>query len=126
MRRFQVFRRGDLSATHNSDQVNAATDVQFSGVVFEDGTCVIRWHTAKRSTSVWATFEDAMGVHGHFDGPHGTELRWLDDDDTPLLGFADGLERAAVLAEQNLQRTASGFVALLVDELKTAAMEARQ
>ena len=126
MRRFQVFRRGDLSATHNAEQVNAPDAVQFSGVVFEDGTCVIRWHTARRSTSVWATFDDAMAVHGHFDGPHGTELRWLDSDDEPLLGFPDGLERAAVLAEHELAKSGSGFVARLVDELKTAAMEARQ
>jgi hypothetical protein len=52
MRRFTVYRRGDLSATHNADQVNAPDQPQYEGVVFSDGTTVVRWLTAARSTSV--------------------------------------------------------------------------
>lgn len=80
IRRFEVFRRGDLSDTHTAGTVNAPDAVQFEGVVFSDGTCAIRWLTEFRSTSVWASFADAMAVHGHFEPRYGTELRWLDPE----------------------------------------------
>ncbi len=71
---FIVYRTGDISATHNENQVNPADEVQFEGVVFTDGTCVIRWRTAKRSTSVWDSFEDMMAIHGHPE--YGTKIHW--------------------------------------------------
>jgi hypothetical protein len=81
MRRFVVFRRGDLSETHNEDQVNAADEPQYEGVVFTDGTCVLRWRTAGKSTSVWASFDEMWKIHGHDDpnSKHGTELVWMDE-----------------------------------------------
>ncbi len=80
MRRFIVHRRGDLSATHDANQVNAADVPQFEGVVFSDGVVAVRWLTAARSTSVWADFETMMKVHGHVgaDSKHGTIITWLD------------------------------------------------
>lgn len=35
------------------------------GVVFDDGTTVIRWHGEHCSTAVWDTLVDAIEIHGH-------------------------------------------------------------
>lgn len=79
-RRFTVYRRGDLSETHNANQVNPADQPQYEGVVFSDGTTVVRWLTAARSTSVWADFGTMWKVHGHDDpnSKHGTVIVWHD------------------------------------------------
>lgn len=78
MRRFIMYRKGDLSATHNSTQVNPPDVPQFEGVVFSDGTCVLRWCTGAASTSVWKSFADAMAIHGHPEARYASELVWLD------------------------------------------------
>ena len=82
MRRFTVYRRGDLSATHNADQANAPDQPQYEGVVFSDGTTVVRWLTAARSTSVWADFDTLWRIHGHDDpnSKHHTEIVWHDEE----------------------------------------------
>lgn len=78
MRRFTVYRRGDLSATHNEQQVNPPDVPQFEGVVFSDGSVALRWCTPLKSTSVWASLDDALGVHGHFEERYGTHIVWHD------------------------------------------------
>ena len=83
-----MFRRGDLSATHNASQANAGDEPQFEGVVFRDGTCAIRWLTALRSTSVWADFATMLGVHGHPEARYGSELVWHDGEPSSLVGGA--------------------------------------
>ena len=75
MRAFIMYRKGDLSGTHNSDQANPPNEPQFEGVIFDDGTVAVRWLTAKKSTSFWNTFEDMMAIHGHPE--YGSELVWL-------------------------------------------------
>ena len=42
--------------------------------MFDDGTVAVRWMTAKRSTSVWASMEDMLAIHGHPE--YGSVLRW--------------------------------------------------
>jgi hypothetical protein len=79
IRRFTMFRRGDLSATHNDQQVSPADDPQFEGVVFSDGTTVLRWCTPLRSTSVWADLATALGVHGHPEERYQSEIVWHDE-----------------------------------------------
>jgi hypothetical protein len=37
----------------------------YEGVIFSDGTVVIRWLTAFRSHSVWTCWGDFYQVHGH-------------------------------------------------------------
>jgi len=76
MRRFIVYRRGDLSQTHNSNQANPPDQPQFEGVVFSDGVVAVRWLTPKVSTSIWGSFDDLLAVHGHPE--YGTEVVWLD------------------------------------------------
>ncbi len=77
-RTFKIYRRGDLSATHNKDQVNGKDEPQLEGVVFEDGTTVIRWLTSARSTAVFADLDSLLRIHGHMEpgSKHGTELLW--------------------------------------------------
>lgn len=80
MRTFTCYRRGDLSATHDSNQANPPDAPQFEGVIFSDGTTVIRWLTAARSTGVFVDFDTLMKIHGHTDpqSRHGTEIVFTD------------------------------------------------
>jgi hypothetical protein len=66
----------------------SGTGIVAYGVVFDDGTTVIRWLGEHRSTVVWPTLEDAQAIHGH----HGTEIVWLDRHPPP--GFS-GIDAAA-------------------------------
>ena len=77
MRRFQMYRRGELPETHTDQHKNAPDEVQFEGVVFSDGRTVIRWMTPTQSTSVWDSLEDALTIHGHPE--YESELVWLDE-----------------------------------------------
>ncbi len=45
----------------------SGTGVVAEGVVFLDGTVVIRWQTrnAHHSTVVWGSIEDVLAIHGH-------------------------------------------------------------
>ena len=77
IRTFVAF-RPDLAArgTHTSDQMNPPDAPQFEGVVFSDGHCVLRWCTAKKSTSTWNSLSDMLDIHGHSE--YGTYLVWDD------------------------------------------------
>ena len=61
MQRFTAYRR-NISArdTHNELQKNPDDVPQFEGIIWTDGTVTLRWLTACRSTSVWATVEDML------------------------------------------------------------------
>lgn len=74
MKTFIMYRREDISATHNSDQVNPPSEPQFEGIIFSNGKCAICWRTARSSVSVWDSFEDMMAIHGHPE--YGSELIW--------------------------------------------------
>lgn len=77
MKRFIAYRRGDISDTHQPHQVNAPEEVQYEGVVFDNGKCVLNWRTAINSISVWDSFDAAMRIHGHPE--YGTEIVFLDE-----------------------------------------------
>lgn len=102
MRRFTIFRRGDLSGSHDANQVNPPDQPQCEGAVFSDGSVVLRWLTAAKSTSVWADFDTMMKVHGHTDpnSKHGTDLVWHDPEGDKGLRWHshDQLVELAVLA----------------------------
>lgn len=76
MRRFTAYRPA-APDTHTDVQKNAPDEVQYEGVVFSDGTCVLRWRTAVGSFSVWDSFEAAMEIHGHPE--YGTQIVWHDE-----------------------------------------------
>lgn len=76
MKRFTMYRKNVPTETHDENQRNAADDPQFEGVLFSDGKVVLRWLTAKRSTSVWDSLDDMLAIHGHPE--YGSELVWQD------------------------------------------------
>lgn len=77
MQRFTAYRRNiSQRDTHNALQKNADADPQFEGVIWTDGTVTLRWLTACRSTSVWASVADCLNIHGHPE--YGTEIVWHD------------------------------------------------
>jgi hypothetical protein len=59
---------------HTPDQLNPPDAPQYQGVIFADGTCVMRWLTARRSWSVWGSFGEMFDVHGHPE--YGTRIAW--------------------------------------------------
>lgn len=58
MRQFVMVRDEDTTGYSGTGEVA-------DGVVFPDGTTVIRWRGDHRSTVVWADLEEARAVHGH-------------------------------------------------------------
>ena len=63
---------------------NAGESCDYEGVIFSDGTVVIRWLTAFRSHSVWAGYADFYQVHGHPE--YGTHIDFHDGGEAPDLG----------------------------------------
>lgn len=43
----------------------SGTGVVAQGVVFDDGTCAMRWLTEHNSTAVYASLADVQFIHGH-------------------------------------------------------------
>jgi hypothetical protein len=78
MKRFTMYRKLDISATHDTNQVNPPDEPQFEGVVFSDGKVAIRWLTAKRSVAVWDSMDDMLAIHGHPE--YGSVLVWEDKE----------------------------------------------
>lgn len=77
IQRFTAFRRNISGRdTHSALQKNADHEPQFEGVIWTDGSVTLRWLTACRSTSVWASMEDMLNIHGHPE--YGTEFEWHD------------------------------------------------
>mgnify|MGYP006319141211 CR=1 FL=1 len=55
---FCLVRKADVSGTSGTGHVA-------DGVQFPDGTCVLRWRTARSSTAVYSSHADLMAIHGH-------------------------------------------------------------
>jgi len=77
MNRFTVYRPAITEDTHDEYQANAPDEAQYEGIVFSDGICVIRWLTASGSTSVFASFDDMLKIHGHPE--YGTQVVFHDE-----------------------------------------------
>jgi len=75
-RRFIGFRPKVPAGYIEGGYGNLPDEIQYEGVVFSDGTTVLRWTTLYRSTSVWSSFEEMEKVHGHPD--YETNIEWLD------------------------------------------------
>lgn len=67
MKTFQLARDIDVSGI-------SGTGVVADGVVFPDGTCVIRWRGGRQSTVVWPSIDDVEAIHGHGGA---TRIVWL-------------------------------------------------
>lgn len=67
-RRFNLLRSEDASGV-------SGTGLVASGVQFSDGTCAMRWRTSTSSTSVYASIDDVVTIHGHNGA---TVVGWID------------------------------------------------
>lgn len=57
-RTFKAIRNADMTGVSGEGHIA-------DGVVFEDGTTVLRWRTKFRSTAVYESFEHMQTIHGH-------------------------------------------------------------
>jgi hypothetical protein len=55
---FELFRDTDETGV-------SGTGLVAEGAVFSDGTCVLHWLTARRSTAVYGCLDDLLAIHGH-------------------------------------------------------------
>jgi hypothetical protein len=69
MRRFVMDRDVDVSGM-------SGTGIVAEGVVFTDGTAVLRWLTEHTSTAIYPTVGELITIHGHGGT---TRLHWVDD-----------------------------------------------
>ena len=60
---------------------NSGNHPDYEGVIFSDGTVVIRWLTEFRSHSVWTDWNSFYQVHGHPE--YGTVIIFHDGGDAP-------------------------------------------
>jgi len=58
MRRFNLVRTEDFSGVSGTGNVG-------EGVVFSDGSAVLRWKTQFSSTCIYKGIEDVIRIHGH-------------------------------------------------------------
>jgi hypothetical protein len=63
---------------------NSGKTADYQGVIFDDGTVVIRWMTAYRSHSVWNNYSDFLQVHGHPE--YGTEIIFNEVTENGIVG----------------------------------------
>lgn len=78
---FQGFRPSPPEEYTNKGISNGGWEPDYEGVIFSDGTVVLRWLTAFRSHSVWTRWEDFYQVHGHPE--YGTRIEFADGGETP-------------------------------------------
>ena len=97
MKTFQAYRPYVPHETHTEFQRNAEDQVQYEGCIFSDGRVVIRWLTAKGSTSVFDSMQDCMDIHGHSE--YGTYLVWGDGRIENYVGDGKFEARNAVVEE---------------------------
>lgn len=76
MRRFVGYRPDPPAEYAEKGITNSGESADYEGVIFSDGTVVIRWRTEFRSCSVWACYDDFYMVHGHPE--YGTRIEFLD------------------------------------------------
>lgn len=68
MRRFHLHRIEDESGV-------SGTGIIAEGVVFTDGTVVLRWTTEHKSTAIYNNLEECEKIHGH---QGKTQIIWKD------------------------------------------------
>lgn len=68
MKRFQLVRDVDVTGV-------SGTGLVAEGIVFTDGTAVLRWLTDNSSTAIYTSIDMLILIHGH-DGS--TRIRWID------------------------------------------------
>ena len=72
MKLFDLVRTVDVSGT-------SGTGVVAQGVVFDDGTCAMRWLIDTASTGFYESMKDLIFIHGH---EGATTAKFLEGDTT--------------------------------------------
>lgn len=85
MRTFIVYRPAAPAQHYEMQAANPPDAPQYEGVIFSDGTVVIRWLTPNRSHSIWSGLEPLIAVHGHPE--YQTRIEWFDGAPEPMPGF---------------------------------------
>lgn len=80
-RTFAGYRPNPPEEYRDKGITNAGLVPDYQGVIFSDGTVVIRWLTQYRSHSVWNNWTDFYQVHGHPE--YGTEIIFDDGGNPP-------------------------------------------
>lgn len=78
---FQGYRNNPPADYLNKGITNGYHYPDYEGVIFSDGTVVIRWLTQYRSHSVWSCWTDFYKVHGHPE--YGTIIVFADGGEMP-------------------------------------------
>jgi hypothetical protein len=81
VRTFKGYRPNPPDQYADKGITNSGSEPDYEGVVFSDGTVVLRWRTAFRSHSVWDSWEDMFHVHGHPE--YGTRIVFDDGGEAP-------------------------------------------
>ncbi len=77
MKTFTGYRPNPPAEYEEKGITNGGKVADYEGVVFSDGTVVIRWLTQFRSHSVWPDWDTFYRVHGHPE--YGTLIKWEGD-----------------------------------------------
>lgn len=75
MRRFTMSRAEDPKG-------RSGTGVVLEGIVFSDGSCVVRWMGTgmpQKSTAVWNSYADFAAMHVD-DHPKNSIITWIDEN----------------------------------------------
>lgn len=86
-KRFWLMRTEDVSGVSGTGYVA-------DGVIFPDGTVVLRWRTAGGSTAVYESIEQLEAIHGH-EGR--TKIEYLNEDEK-IQAFQDAQIQKAYLS----------------------------
>jgi hypothetical protein len=66
---FKMIRKHDTSGVSGTGHV-------LTGVIFDDGSVVVRWHSKTSSIGIWKSFDDFLAVHVTSHPENETELIW--------------------------------------------------
>lgn len=80
-RTFAGYRPNPPEEYVNKGITNGGWVPDYQGVIFSDGTVVIRWLTAFRSHSIWEDWKTFYQVHGHPE--YGTKIIFDDGKEAP-------------------------------------------
>lgn len=75
MRLFTGYRPNPRPEYKDAGLTNSGERADYQGVVFDDGTVVLRWLTEHKSHSVWKNYRAFYKVHGHPE--YGTRIEWV-------------------------------------------------
>lgn len=84
MRTFTGYRPNPPEEYADKGITNSGFSPDYQGVIFDDGTVVIRWMTQFKSHSVWTDWNNFYQVHGHPE--YGTKIDFDDSEEMPQIG----------------------------------------